>query len=203
MVAPQPYFFVGCFVPALKAYEGIRAVMSSLVYNVAQLMKAPVGTALAYDFTEQDVRLQDIHTAGPLNGHVRMRRTNQGLLVDGWADLVLALTCDRCLKEFERPTHVAFEEQFYPTVDVVSGLPLAPFDAEEIFPIDEHHEVDLAEAIRQNTLAKLPMVMLCREDCQGLCAQCGHDLNLGSCACVPEADSRFSVLEQLLRERQE
>lgn len=177
--------------------------MDSLIYNVAQLMKAPVGTSVAYDFSEEDVHLDDIPATGPLTGHVRMRRTNQGLLVDGWADFVLALTCDRCLKEFERPVHVTFEEQFYPTVDVVSGLPLAPFDTEEIFPIDAHHEVDLTEAIRQNTLAKLPMVTLCREDCQGLCPQCGHDLNLGPCGCVPEVDSRLSVLEQLLRERQQ
>lgn len=100
--------------------------------------------------------------------------------------------------------HVTFEEQFYPTVDVVSGLPLAPFDQEEIFAIDAHHEVDLAEAIRQNVLTQRPMVTLCREDCQGLCSQCGHDLNLGPCGCEPEVgDTRLSVLEQLLRERQQ
>lgn len=178
--------------------------MDSLIYNVAQLLKAPVGTSVAYDFSEEDVQLNDIRTAGPISGHVRMRRTNQGLLVDGWADLVLALTCDRCLKEFERPMHVTFEEQFYPTVDVVSGLPLAPFDQEEIFAIDAHHEVDLTEAIRQNVLTQLPMVTLCREDCKGLCSQCGHDLNLGPCECEPEeVDTRFSVLEQLLQERQQ
>jgi uncharacterized protein len=177
--------------------------MDSLIYNVAQLLKAPVGTSVAYEFSDDDVQLDDIPTAGPLSGHVRMRRTNQGLLVDGWADLILALTCDRCLKEFERPMHVTFEEQFYPTVDVVSGLPLAPFDEEEIFPIDAHHQVDLTEAIRQNALTKLPMVTLCREDCQGLCSQCGHDLNSGPCDCVPEVDTRLSVLEQLLKERQE
>lgn len=176
--------------------------MDSLIYNVAQLMKSPVGTSLVYDFSDEDVQLDDLQASGPLNGHVRMRRTNQGLLVDGWVDLVLAMTCDRCLKEFERPTHVTFEEQFYPTVDVISGLPLKPFDEEEIFPIDAHHEVDLTEAIRQNTLTKLPMVTLCREDCQGLCSQCGHDLNLGACGCVPEViDTRLNVLEQLLREK--
>jgi uncharacterized protein len=175
--------------------------MDNLIYNVAQLLKAPVGTALAYDFSEEDAQLDDISTVGPLTGHVRLLRTNQGLLADGWADFTLASTCDRCLKEFERTMHVTFEEQFYPTVDVISGLPMAPFDQEEIFPINEHHEVDLTEAIRQNILTKLPMAMLCREDCLGLCPQCGHDLNLGPCDCAPEADTRWNVLEQLLREK--
>ena len=171
-----------------------------MIYNVAQLMKAPVGTSQVNDFHEEDFQAGDgLKVVGPLDGHVRIRRTNQGLLVDGWVDLTLQLECDRCLKTFEQPMHVPFEEQFYPTVDVVSGLPAAPFDEEEVFPIDAHHELNLTEAIRQNVLTALPMVKLCQEDCKGLCQQCGHDLNLGPCDCKPEIDARFSVLEKLLQ----
>lgn len=174
--------------------------MESMIFNVAQLMKAPVGTSLVNDFHEEDIQLDDdIEVIGPIDGHVRMRRTNQGLLVDGWVELTLELSCNRCLKTFEQPMHVDFEEQFYPTVDVISGMPLEPFDEDEIFPIDAHHEVDLTEAVRQNVLLALPMVTICREDCKGLCPQCGQDLNLGSCECKPEVDARLSVLKQLLQ----
>src|SRR6266567_4158167 len=72
-------------------------------------------------------------------------------------------------------------------------------DDEEIFPIDEHHQVDLTEAVRQNVLLAIPMVTLCREDCPGLCPQCGHDLSLGPCECQPEVDTRLSILEKLLQ----
>lgn len=178
--------------------------MDNVIFNVAQLMKAPVGNSIAYDFSEADIQLDDtLQVVGTLKGHARMRRTNQGLLVDGWVDLGLMLICDRCLKKFEQPMHITFEELFYPTVDVVSGLALAPFDSEEIFPIDEHHEVDLTEAIRQNVLTALPMVTLCQEDCKGLCSQCGHDLNPGPCGCVPEVDTRMSILEQFLQKGSE
>ena len=171
-----------------------------MIYNVAQLMKAPVGTSQVNDFHEEEFQPgEGLEVVGPVDGHVRMRRTNQGLLVDGWVDLTLRLECDRCLKTFEQPMHVTFEEQFYPTVDVVSGLPAAPFDEEEVFPIDAHHELDLTEAIRQNTLTALPMATLCQQDCKGLCPQCGHDLNLGPCDCKPEIDARLSVLEKLLQ----
>jgi uncharacterized protein len=174
--------------------------MESMIFNVAQLMKAPVGTSVVNDFHEEDIQLDDdIEVLGPIDGHVRMRRTNQGLLVDGWVELTLELSCNRCLKTFEQPMHVDFEEQFYPTVDVISGMPLDPFDEDEIFPIDAHHEVDLTEAVRQNVLLALPMVTICREDCKGLCPQCGQDLNLGSCECKPEVDARLSVLKQLLQ----
>ena len=65
-----------------------------MIFNVAQLMKAPVGTSLVNDFQEDTIQFDDdIKVAGPLNGHVRMRRTNQGLLVDGWVDLTLELSC--------------------------------------------------------------------------------------------------------------
>ena len=174
--------------------------MEEMIFNVAQLMKAQVGTSLVNDFHADNVLLDnDIKVSGPLTGHVRMRRTNQGLLVDGWVELTLELSCNRCLKDFEQPMHVDFEEQYYPTVDVVSGLPLAPFDEDEVFPIDAHHQVDLTEAIRQHILLELPMVALCREDCKGLCSQCGHDLNLGPCECKPEVDARLSVLKTLLQ----
>jgi uncharacterized protein len=177
----------------------MKRKLEGMIYNVAQLMKAPVGTSLVKDFYEEDVHLDDgIKMIGPLDGHVRMRRTNQGLLVDGWVELTLELSCNRCLKVYEQPMHVNFEEQFYPTVDVVSGLPLAPFDEEEVFPIDDHHLVDLTEAIRQNVLTALPMVTICQEDCKGLCSQCGKDLNLGPCECEPEVDTRLSVLQKLL-----
>jgi uncharacterized protein len=174
--------------------------LEDLIINVAQMMKAPVGTSLVYDIHEENIQLdEDIKVIGPLIGHVRMRRTNQGLLVDGWVELTLELSCNRCLKDFEQPMHVNFEEQFYPTVDVVSGMPLPSFDEDEIFPIDAHHQVDLTEAIRQNVLLALPMVTICQEDCKGLCSQCGQDLNLGTCECEPEVDTRLSVLKTLLQ----
>jgi uncharacterized protein len=174
--------------------------MDAMLFNVAQLMKSPVGTSFVTDFQENEVTLDDdLKVVGPLKGHARMRRTNQGLLVDGWVDLTLKLSCTRCLKDFEQPMHVTFEEQFYPTIDIVTGMPLPPFDAEEIFPIDEHHQMDLTEATRQRVLLALPMVTVCQEDCKGLCAQCGKDLNLGPCDCKPEPDSRWYALEQLLQ----
>ncbi len=171
-----------------------------MIFNVAQLLKAPVGASLEADLDEEHIELDDdLKIVSPLTGHVRMRRINQGLLVDGWVDTLLEFECTRCLKHFEQPMHIPFEERFFPTVDVVTGIPLPPTDEEDIFSIDEHHLVDLTEAVRQQVLLAIPMVTLCKEDCAGLCSQCGHDLNLGPCDCEPETDARFSVLKTLLQ----
>ena len=175
-----------------------------MIFNVAQLMKSPVGTALNDDIDEENVRLdEDLKIIGPIVGYVRLRRINQGLLADGWVDLTLEFECTRCLKQFEQQMHVLFEERFYPTLDVVTGVALTPpDDGEDAFPIDAHHLIDLTEAVRQHVLLDIPMVTLCKEDCAGLCPQCGKDLNEGPCNCQPEIDARLSVLQSLLQNQE-
>lgn len=44
---------------------------------------------------------------------------------------------------------------------------------------------------------EIPMRPLCREDCAGLCSECGADLNAGPCACPPAADPRWTALAAL------
>lgn len=175
-----------------------------MIFNVAQLMKSLVGTSLEADIDEEiQLDEEDLKVVGPLTGHVRMRRINQGLLVDGWVDLTFELTCTRCLKVFEQPMHILLEERFQPTMDIITGMPLPPIEEDDVFPIDDHHQIDLTEALRQRILLAIPMATLCQEDCKGLCAQCGTNLNLGSCNCEPEIDSRMSILKTLLAQQEE
>ncbi len=171
-----------------------------MIFNVAQLLKATVGTSIEENFEEEGVQLDhDLKVLGPITGHVRMRRTNQCILADGWVELTVELSCTRCLRDFEHFMHVPFEERYYPTVDILTGLAAPEADDEDdVFYIDDHHHLDLTEAIRQNVLLAIPMVTLCKEECAGLCSRCGHDLNLGPCDCPPEVDERFSVLSSLL-----
>ncbi|MFI5272642.1 MAG: YceD family protein [Ktedonobacterales bacterium] len=174
-----------------------------MIYNVSQLLKAPVGTTQRVALDDEDrLELHDneAQLAGPITGEVKLHRTNQGIFADGYADVPVALECTRCLKSFTLPLRVPIREQFYPTIDVESGTPVAPPNDDGLsFPIDRNHLLDLREAIRQNLVLTMPAKPLCREDCAGLCAQCGKDLNDGPCACQPEAfDDRFAVLRDLL-----
>jgi len=58
-------------------------------------------------------------------------------------------------------------------------------------------EIDLAPAIREELLLAVPRFLQCREDCRGLCPQCGKDLNAGPCGCAPVTDLRWQALESL------
>jgi uncharacterized protein len=91
------------------------------------------------------------------------------------------------------------EEEFHPTIDIITGaaLPLTA-DAEEATQIDEHHEIDLTEVVRQNLLLAIPQHPLCRTRCLGLCPTCGKNWNEGPCHCVhDETDPRWDALKNL------
>lgn len=173
-----------------------------MIYNVAQLLKAPVGMMQTVDLDdadELDLEDESVRLAKPLTGHLRMRRTNQGILVDGPVEALVELTCGRCLEPFTQSISLSLEEQFYPTIDVVTGISLPDIENELVFPIDQNHQLDLREAIRQNLLLALPMQPICKEDCAGLCPQCGKNLNEGPCSCKPPIDERLNVLGDLLK----
>ena len=174
-----------------------------MIFNVAQLLKAPVGTSIDVELDDEDhLELLDdeAELAGPITGRLRLHRTNQGIFAAGTVTAPVHLACTRCLKEFDSDITFPLSEEFYPTIDVNTGYPLpVPEDAESAFPINRRHEIDTREAIRQNLVLALPMRALCREECAGLCPQCGKDLNEGPCGCQPQIeDERFSALRSLL-----
>jgi len=176
-----------------------------MIYNVAQLLKAPVVTSQRVELDNDDhldLEENEARLAGPITGQVRLHRTNRGIFVDGVAEVPVELECTRCLKTFTQKFELPIRELFYPVIDVETGLPVAaPEDDDLSYPIDQNHTLDLREAIRQNLLLALPIKTLCKEDCAGLCPQCGKDLNDGPCDCVPDTeDDRFAALRQLLEQ---
>lgn len=159
--------------------------------NVAQLLKEPLGSTRKIVFHRDDLE------GGPVfQGRAELLRTGRGILVRARLETVVAETCARCLADFSRPAAIDFEEEFFPTVGVESGLPLEVPEA-EAFTIDAQHILDLSEALRQYQMMEEPIRVLCRPDCQGLCPRCGADLNQGPCDCPPEAKGPLGALAAL------
>jgi len=69
-------------------------------------------------------------------------------------------------------------------------------DDPDVYPFDAHaHSLDLRPAVRELWLLSVPGFVQCRDDCKGLCATCGIDLNEGACDCAPAVtDSRWDAL---------
>ena len=165
-------------------------------YHVAQLLKEPVGSTRTFDLDEVAERADEAGWEW-VRGPVKLTRTNRGILVQGEMTAAYQATCSRCVKDFTAPLQFGLEDEFYPTIDVVTGSAVdAPEDLDG-FPIDAAHQVDLRDAVRQGVLLAKSMAPLCRPDCAGLCPECGHDLNSGQCACRPDtADARWAALAE-------
>jgi uncharacterized protein len=58
--------------------------------------------------------------------------------------------------------------------------------------------LSIAEQVWESLIVLLPARLLCREDCAGLCPNCGADLNKGACPCAQAADPRLNVLREFL-----
>ncbi len=171
-------------------------------YNVAQLLRQPMGTVRRYELNEDMSGLDpDLQPTEALRGSLRLIRTKNGMLVQLDAQTRLRVICSHCLEPTVVPVSLHVQEEFLQTVDVVSGLPLAAAGDDPALLIDDHHELHLKDWIRQYLLLALPMSPLCRADCKGLCPRCGKNLNQGPCACPPEApDERWSALKVLLEQ---
>ena len=112
------------------------------------------------------------------------------LVLNGTARSELDLVCDRCGKEFSREKVVA--------LDMLLADELEQEDSEDENFLLDGNELDLDELVTTAFVLAMDTKNLCSEDCKGLCAKCGADLNLGPCGCRPEVDPRLAALAQLL-----
>lgn len=169
-------------------------------FNVAQLLKGPVGDTRSYHLAESLGEIEEIDWAGPGEGEVRLVRTTRGVLVRTQLQSTVHAVCSRCVEPYQHPLAIEFEEEFLPTVEVETGVPLAIGEEDAAaFTIDEQHILDLHEAVRQFALLAMPMQPVCRPDCQGLCPECGANRNLGPCQCPQQpVDRRWGSLSSLI-----
>ncbi len=172
-------------------------------YNVAQLLKSPTGATRHYkihdDISGLDSAIAPLST---LDGEVTLIRTADGILVTGDLHTTVELSCSRCLELFAMPVRFSVEEEFRPSIDIITGakMPITQED-EEATRIDAHHLLELTEVIRQNLLLAMPMYPVCRSKCKGLCPSCGQNWNQAPCDCTLEdIDPRLAVLRDLLKE---
>ena len=177
--------------------------MSEYRFNVSQLLQEPTGATRRYELDDEQLDLGDGRRVRPIKGHVRLTRTQNGVLADADIRGELQVECARCLTEVTQPLEFPFSEEYYQTVVVNTGAALPKPDEPDVFLIDETHKLDLGDAMREYALLSVPMLPLCRDNCRGLCPQCGANLNDVDCGCDTEqSDDRLAVLKQLLDRQQ-
>lgn len=169
-------------------------------YNVAQQLKEGVGAVRVYTIDEKALLPDEEWESCYVQGRVHLLRTHRGILVTGNLNTRVAETCGRCLESYDQDLTLHLEEEFFPTIDVVSGLPQEVPEEAGPFTIDHNHSLDLSESVRQAVLLSVPMNPLCRADCAGLCPTCGRNRIIDPCTCAyAAADARWERLGHLLQ----
>ncbi len=119
-------------------------------------------------------------------GTLRIEAISGGLLVRGDVAVPAKLRCQRCLTEFDARI-AATLTQLYGNAD-----------DEDALPISGDGRIDLDAPIRDELGMAVPLTPICREDCKGLCATCGTDLNTDPCDGHEDSStSPFASLEGL------
>ncbi|MEX1281415.1 MAG: DUF177 domain-containing protein [Acidimicrobiia bacterium] len=123
---------------------------------------------------------------GVATGRLRIEAAGAVIVVRGSVAVPATITCSRCLVEFEG--------ELVTDLTATYGDP----DDPDARPISGDGRIDLAEAVHEELAMVMPAAPVCREDCRGLCAVCGSDLNVDPCDGHEEpSSSPFAALEDL------
>ncbi len=129
----------------------------------------------------------------PVRLHGKMRNIDGDLYFQGDAVVVMELICDRCLKPYQETLDLVLDEIFYPEFKKVDDI--------DFYKTYNGNQLEMDQMIHDGVLLKISMNSICQEDCLGLCAHCGADLNEGPCSCeVDEVDPRMEILKNLISE---
>ena len=152
----------------------------ALTFNVAGLLGEPAGSIRNLDIDSPPLDLgEELSQKRGVNGHLRLTRTNRGLLVRGRLFTSIEQVCSRCLREIDYAVELDIDEEALPTIDLATGLALDTTSEPDLLRLTDHHELALEEVVRDAILLTEPIAPLCREDCPGLCIVCGQELGSG------------------------
>lgn len=157
--------------------------------DVSYLVKGSPGTQKEFEFSFPQLNFSSELTLVDIQGKINISVIEDGVVAEGKLGALTQLDCSRCLNDFWQPLEISFTEIFsaHPAEDL----------GEQKLPADG--SIDLTPIIRDYATLDIPIRQLCAEDCKGLCAVCGMNLNQKDCGHRQESiDPRMEGLRELL-----
>lgn len=163
--------------------------MKDIRIQIDQRLKDPGQTLSLSDTIEQDTYRLGDHTfvlSEGIHYDITLTNTGEGILATGLVSANVQAMCDRCLDETS--FDIASEMNEYYLFEAPSEDEQNPDEDEVDFSlIDEDQTINLSDALMASILMETPYVVLCSEDCKGLCPHCGCNLNKQTCDCEMQA----------------
>lgn len=118
--------------------------------------------------------------------------------VHGQVQVTIESPCDRCLESAVTRLDSGFDLYYRPLEMATSGEEVELDEGEAEMGFYEGDGLELADVLREFILLQLPMQIVCRQDCKGICPVCGENRNKAACECRQEpADDRWAALKNL------
>ena len=176
MIHPQQNALLQVDVKELKGKPGAQETLSRTVPAPADFATVLVGIPEASDLNV-DLRLESVH---------------EGVLLSGTASAEVAGECGRCLDPLSYPL----------TVDVMQLFVWEDEgeDDDDTRAVSEDLSVDLEPVLRDLMVSALPFQPVCRENCPGLCSQCGFRMEDDPEHAHEQLDPRWAALSGLAAE---
>ena len=143
-----------------------------LKINVGFFFNLPIGSYRDIHFEFPELHLPPDLDVTEFSGGVHISRTPQGLLFEGKFKAVMEAECVRCLEPLFQSLEIDFTE--------VYAYKSHSFTESGLY-VPEDGNIDLSPIIREYLMLESPIKPLCKPDCQGLCVECGENLNTGTC----------------------
>jgi uncharacterized protein len=137
----------------------------------------------------------------PVQVEMDIHKDKDRFRLEGTVRTELELTCGRCLEPYRMPIDATFNMRYLPATQAGAEDEREVTEEDLDTSVYRDDQIDLNEVLREQFYLALPMKPLCREDCAGLCPQCGTNRNMGACTCATQLeDPRLAPLRGLKRD---
>jgi uncharacterized protein len=165
------------------------------IQSILEVLAETIEVSDDLTFDTFEVGTEIFKPQGPAHFDITLTNTGAAIIGMGKVRLPVLATCARCLTDF--PTVIEAEvDGFYVMPGRDQDLP----EEQEIEYIDAEYKIDLFPSILAALVLEAPFAPLHDEECAGICADCGADLNEGPCDCAEEGSDLhpFAGLKDLL-----
>lgn len=147
---------------------------------------------------QQTSELMTSGRATLIEEHQGGKQVIQDIRVVGELSTRVEVPCARCLDPVSRDIARKFDLLYRPQGTDAGREEISVTDAEAEIGYYTGDGLLLEEVLREQVLLAVPIKIVCREECRGLCPHCGKNLNQGSCDCREEvSDPRWDALRGL------
>ncbi len=153
----------------------------------------------AIEFGEDVKQLTPLLSEGRadlLREHHGKHEVVQDIRLKGKLETSLGAVCARCLEPVVLPVERTFNLLYRPLGTDAGHAELSVTDAEAEIGYYQGEGLLLEDMLREQVLLSVPLKIVCRDECKGLCAICGKNLNEGECSCADKLeDPRWEALK--------